>query len=187
MTASCSAPVAWEDLVAYWAGDLDSDQTAGIDEHLMGCGTCSESSARVAAVTEAVRAMVPLFLSNERLAALRAQGARIVESLVLPTERTPTLFPLGADILLLRLGGIDLARAESVAITVSSEETGKVLFESPSIPFDPVAGEILVACQRHLGENPRTVLFEVRAREASGTTHVSHFAIPHVYEARAQP
>jgi hypothetical protein len=46
----------------------------------------------------------------------------------------------------------------------------------------PATGEILVACQRHFGEISRTIVFEVRTREASGVTQKSTFAIPHVFE-----
>jgi hypothetical protein len=184
MSAQCSAPIAWEDLVAYWAGDLDAEQTDRIDEHLMGCEVCSASSGRVASVTEAVRAMVPLFLSQARVTALRARGLKVVENPVVAEERKPALFPLGVDVLLHRLGGLDLARAQSVAIKVSNEDTGEVLLEDPQIPFDAGTGEILVACQRHLGEISCTIVFEVRARDSSGATKVSTFAIPHVFEAR---
>src|ERR1700693_1782739 len=120
MSAQCSAPIAWEDLVAYWAGDLDAEQTDRIDEHLMGCEVCSASSGRVASVTEALRAMVPLFLSQARVTALRARGLQVLENPVVAEERKPALFPLGVDVLLHRLGGLDLARAQSVAIKVSN-------------------------------------------------------------------
>lgn len=184
MSAACSAPLSWEELVAYWAGDLDAAEIDRVDEHLMGCGVCSATSARVASVTEGVRAMIPLFLSPERLAALRATGVNFVENPCIAAVTKPALFPLGADVLLHRLGGLDLARTANVGITVSREDTGEVLLEEPQIPFDAVAGEVLVACQRHLGESPRTIIFEVRAHDASGAMTVSRFSVPHLFEAR---
>jgi anti-sigma factor RsiW len=184
MSAQCSAPISWEDLVAYWAGDLDAAETDRVDEHLMGCDVCSATSGRIAAVTEGVRGMIPLFLSPERVAALRASGVSVVENPCVAAVTKPALFPLGADVLLHRLGGLDLAHAASVGITVSREDTGEVLLEEPQIPFDAVAGEVLVACQRHLGEYPRTIIFEVRARDASGAVTLSRFAVPHLFEAR---
>ena len=184
MSEGCSAPIAWEELVAYWAGDLDSARTDGVEEHLMGCDVCSAASGRISAVTETVRAMIPLFLSSERLAALRASGVRFVENPCVASVTRPALFPLGADVLLHRLGGLDLAHAASVGITVSLEDTGQVLLEEPRIPFEPVTGEVLVACQRHLGEEDRTVVFDVRATDASGAAKVTRFAVPHRFEAR---
>ncbi len=185
MSAGCSAPVAWDDLVAYWAADLDPAQTDRVEEHLMSCGVCSAASGRIAAVTETVRAMIPLFLSRERLAALRASGVRFVENPCVPEITKPALFPLGADVLLHCLGGLDLANAASVGITVSLEDTGQVLLDEPRIPYDAVTGEVLVACQRHLGEYARTVVFDVRATDASGAAKVVRFAVPHLFEARS--
>lgn len=185
MSATCPAPLSWEELVAYWAGDLDGAETDRVDEHLMGCDVCSATSGRIAAVTEGVRGMIPLFLSSERVAALRASGVRFVENSCVATVTKPALFPVGADVLLHRLGGLDLANATNVGITVTLEDTGQVLLDEPQIPFDAAAGEVLVACQRHLGEEPRTVFFDVRATDASGTSTVSRFAVPHRYEARA--
>jgi hypothetical protein len=181
MSALCSKPVAWEDLVAYWAGDLPAEHTDRLDEHLMGCAACSVSSGRVAAITEAFRAMIPAFVSPAVLEALRAKGVRIVENRALPGERRTAVFPIGVDVLLHRLAGIDLVRAESVEVTVTAEETSQLLMTHPGVPFDPDSGEILVACQRHFGENSVTILFEVCAREASGEIHVSRFAIPHEF------
>ncbi|MEA2700386.1 MAG: hypothetical protein QOI66_4657 [Myxococcales bacterium] len=182
MNAPCANPISWEDLVRYWAGDLDPQQTDRIDEHLMACGVCSEASERIAAVTEGVRAMIPAFVSHQQVDGLRAQGLRIVENPVVAEQRKTAVFPLGADVLLHRLS-VDLSRAQAVEVTVSDESTGAILMVNSRVPFDPSAGEILVACQRHFGEIDRTILFEVALREPSGATEVSHFAIPHVFEA----
>jgi hypothetical protein len=184
VSAACSAPIALDALVAYWADDLDPAQIDRVEEHLMGCGMCSSTSGQIAAVTETVRAMIPLFLSSERLAALRASGVRFVENPCVSEITKPALFPLGADVLLHRLGGLELANAARVGITVSLEDTGQVLLEEPQIPFDAATGEVLVACQRHLGEDARTVVFDVRATDASGIAKVTRFAVPHLFEPR---
>lgn len=183
MIAPCSSPLSWETLVAYWAGDLDPAETDRADEHLMGCGPCSEASARVALVTEGVRAMIPAFLSPERLAALRARGTRIIDNPVAAGTSKSALFPRGADVLLHRLGGLDLEQVESAQVTVLHEETGEVLLVDDHAPFDKAAGEILVACQRHFGTHMRTIVFEVRTRDRSGDTKLARYAIPHVFEA----
>ena len=184
MTASCSSPIPWESLVAYWADDLDAKEADRIDEHMMGCTACFEASARVSAVTESLRAMVPLFLSPERLAALRARGLRVVDNPVAIGDTKTAMFPLGADILLHRLGGLDLSEVERASITVTYEETGEVVMQQDPIPFDRGSSEILVACQRHFGEQPRTVVFEVRTRGPSGTEQTARYSVPHVYEAK---
>ena len=184
MSASCSAPIAWEELVAFWADDLDQEATDRLEEHLMGCEVCSIASARVAAITGALHAMIPPFVSHARVLALRSSGTRFVENVARETERKTAIFPVGADVLLHRLVGLDLARAENVSMKVTNESTGELLLEDDRIPFDASTGEILVACQRHFGEYARTIVFEVRAHEATGATRVTTFAIPHVFEPR---
>lgn len=184
MTTTCSSPLPWETLVAYWAGDLDATQTDQVDEHVMGCDLCSEASARVAQITEGVRAMIPAFVSPERVAALRARGLRILENQVVAGTSKTAVFPLGADMILHRLGGLDLERVENAQVTVLHEETGQVLLVDENAPFDKDAGEILVACQRHFGTDTRTIVFEVRTRDRSGATQLARYAIPHVFEAK---
>jgi hypothetical protein len=147
MTASCLHPVPWEDLVAYWADDLAPDGLERVEAHLMGCAGCSAISADVAAVAGAIRAMIPPLISAARLAELRARGLRVVENPMAPGDRKPVVFGPEIDLLIHRLGGLDLARAESVRVTVSIEETGVVVRDDPHAPFDRASGEVLVACR----------------------------------------
>ena len=48
-----------------------------VDEHLFGCAACTATSARVAAVTEAVREALPPVVSRARVDKLRASGLRL--------------------------------------------------------------------------------------------------------------
>src|SRR4029453_8735554 len=64
---SCPNPVAWATLVDYWAGELDAEAAAALEEHLFGCADCTTASARVSAVTEALRAALPPVVSRERI------------------------------------------------------------------------------------------------------------------------
>lgn len=41
-TNACQSPIAWDELLAYWLGELDDDNTARIEEHYLGCGQCSQ-------------------------------------------------------------------------------------------------------------------------------------------------
>ena len=56
---SCSNPIAWADLVLYWASDLASAQVESLEDHLIGCGPCSAQSARVSAVVQGLRGLIP--------------------------------------------------------------------------------------------------------------------------------
>jgi Putative zinc-finger len=181
MSPTCKAPIAWDDLVAYWAGDLAPEALDRLDEHLMGCGACTAASARVSTITETVRALIPPIVDHARIAALRARGLRIVDNRLLPNERRTVRYELDTDILLHRLGGLDLSGAERVSLKITSEGTGAVLLEEPSAPFDRESGEVLIACQRHFASFPPDILVEVRTYAVSGAETVARYPIPHVF------
>jgi Putative zinc-finger len=177
---TCKAPISWEELVRYWAGDLTASEVDRLDEHLMGCAACSAESARVAAVAQAVRTFIPPVLTHETLGHLRAQGVRIQEDDFLPGQRKGALFPANVDLLVLRLTGLDLSQAKQVGITVRAESTNQMLTDEPNVPFG--ADGVLVACQRHFVNAPHDILFEVRALSASGAEQSAIYFVPHVFE-----
>jgi len=179
---SCSRPVSWEDLVAYWAGDLAPADVDRLDEHLMGCASCSAESARVCALASAIRGFVPPVVSRATLETLRTRGLRIEENSFAPGQRQPVVFAPTVDLLVHRLGGMDLSNATRVKVTVSVESTGAVLFEDPDAPFDSQEG-VLIACQRHFATLPPDTVFEVRAFEASGAERAAVYTIPHDFRA----
>ncbi|HWZ92381.1 MAG TPA: zf-HC2 domain-containing protein [Polyangiaceae bacterium] len=178
---SCGAPIAWPELVAYWAGDLAPGEVDRLDEHLLSCAACSAESARVAAVAQAVRVFIPPVISREMLSTLRARGTRLVEHTFLPGQRQSVVFRRDLELLIHRLTGLDLSHAERVGLSVRVESTGQVLSEDPDIPFDAEEG-VLIACQRHFAALPPDVLFEVRAVSASGAEQSAIYLVPHVYE-----
>lgn len=177
---------AWEDLVVYWAGDLELAAVDRLDEHLIGCGVCTAESARVAALSEAMRTFIPPLLDHATLASLLARGLRITENPLLRDERRTVVFPLDTDLLLHRLGGLDLSAVVRLSMRIIVEETGDLLFEDPSAPFDRDSGEVLIACQRHFAGMPPNIVAEVRMRDALGAEQVARYPIPHLYQ-RAEP
>lgn len=178
---SCSSPLSWEDLVAYWANDLAPADMDRIDEHLMGCEPCSFESARLSAVVAALHEFVAPIVSRATLESLRARGLRIEENSFAPGERKSVVFAPGIDLLIHRLVGLDLASAKQVRVAVRVESTGALLFEDPNAPFDPQEG-VLIACQRHFAKLPPDTVFEVRAVEASGAEHLAVYTIPHLFQ-----
>lgn len=184
MSAACATPLAWEELVAYWASDLEPAQLDRIDEHLMGCGVCSAESARVSAITETVRRkLIRPFVDHAHLAALRARGVRVTENPILPGERTPVVFAMRTtDILMHRLGGLDLSGAKRVSVQISIEETGHVALLEPEVPFDRDSGEVLIACQHHFAAFPPNIVAEVRVHDASGAEQIARYRIPHLFQ-----
>jgi hypothetical protein len=178
----CQAPIPWDALVDYWAKETSPGDLDALELHLMSCAACSETSARVAAISEALRGMIPAVIDRAKLADLRARGLKIVENPVRRGERREILFPRGVDIVLHRLGGLDLKDARAVRMRVLREGTGDTLLDLEDVPFDRDRGELLVACQQHFSEFPHDVLFEVVAQQRSGAIEQVRYPVPHRFE-----
>jgi anti-sigma factor RsiW len=177
---TCNSPISWADLVQYWSGDLAPAEVDAMDEHLMGCALCSAESARVSAVVEGLRELIPPVITRARLARLRAGGLRITENTFAPGQ-TPVVFPRHVELLVHRLSGFDLSRAVRVSVTVRVESTGATLVEDPAAPFDVEEG-VLIACQKHYGDLPPDIVFDVRAFDSAGAESVARYSIPHAFE-----
>jgi hypothetical protein len=183
MIATCGV-VTSQELVAYWADDLSTTEVDRLDEHLIGCPTCSMASARVSSITEALRSLIPPFLGHAALDGLRARGHRIRENPLRPDIRRAVVFDRATDLLIHKLEGLELMDATSVGIVISVEETGDVLLEEPNVPFDRASGEVLVACQPHFARLPPNIVVEVRIRNASSPDRLARYPIPHIFESR---
>ena len=183
--ATCAHPIAFEALVAYWAGDLPGQEEDALDVHLMGCSDCTASSERVAGIALSVRALIPPLVTSSQVAKLRARGLRVEENPMVPGERKAVVFRRQVDVLLHRLRGLDLANASEVSVSVRDEDTGNVIYEEARAPFDAEHGEVLVACQRHFASFPPNVLIEVRALVPDGEPKLAQYMIPHFFETAA--
>ena len=179
MTDRCARPVSWASLVDYWAGELEARAEEALEEHLMGCGPCSELSERVAAITETLRAMLPILLTEEALARLRTKGARVLENAMSPGERKDVEFPADVDVLIHRLGGLDLTDVTRLGFRLCAESTGELLIALDDAPFDPGASSVMLACQHHYETFPHDTVAEVRLRRASGEERVERYTIVH--------
>ncbi len=177
MTTPCESPIAWSALVDYWAGDLTEPELEALEEHVFACAACAAESARVAAVTEALRTSVPPLLT----AALHAElvgRMPIAENPMVPGERREVPFPR-EGMLLHRLTGLDLEDATRVGFVLRVEGTERVLFSHPDAPFDRARGEVLLACQAHFAGLPRDNVAEVRVHDADGGERVAIYTILH--------
>ncbi len=181
--SGCTSPVGWEALVEYWAGDLPAADEAALEEHVMGCAACSAESARVAAITESFRAMIPPVLTRAMVDALRAKGRDVRESSYAPEERRATHLPRDFDLFIFHLTGIDLTRAASVELRLLDETSGAPLLVNPSVPFDADAGEVLLCCQPHFARLPPDMIAEVHVHDGQGSEHVSRYTILHRFQA----
>ena len=75
--SACLEPIAFDALVAYWAGDLGAPESDEVEAHVFGCAACTALSERIAAVTEKMRSLEPAIISAARLDELRSAGRRI--------------------------------------------------------------------------------------------------------------
>jgi len=176
---SCATPIAADTLVSYWVGDLAPDDEAAVEEHLMGCAACTRESARVAAVTETIRGLLPPILSRDTVELLRAKGLRIDERPTTPGGRTEVHFPRDLDLLVLRLGGLDLSRAARVDVTVRPVGQSAALVQVDGAPFDRREGAVLLACQRHYDVFPHDLVAEVRVTTDDGAATTTSFTLDH--------
>jgi hypothetical protein len=179
---SCISPLTWEELVAYWAADLAPADQDRVDEHLLGCEACTTEAARVFAVVQALREVIPPVVTRSMLESLRGRGLVVEENTFAPGQRREALFASGVDLLVHRLAGFDLSDTERVRVTLRVENSDQVLAEIPNAPFDTEEG-ILIACQRHYSNMPPDVVFEVSALDPSGAERSASYTILHVYQA----
>ena len=177
---SCNAPIGFEQLVAYWSNDLDAETQASVEEHLFACDTCFANAQRLEKVVQAFRLGPPPVISQAEVDALRAQGLNLVENSFAPGQGETVTFAPGIDLLIHRLGGLDLSRADRVEVVVRSLQHG-VIFEEPLAPFDRQRGEVLIACQRHFAAFPPDIVFDVRVHGSDVPGDVATYSVPHVF------
>ena len=174
-----------ETLVALWAGELDDEEAAAVDEHVFGCDSCAAANEQLAALVGALREKLPYVISHAHRDRLAAAGTRIHVTAVEPTPdrhatRTARFTP-DVDLLVHALH-CDLADADRVDVEIASPlGTPRYLLEAA--PFDREKGEVLVACSRHYesvfpGVDP---IFTVHAIAAGERRVIGDFVVAHVW------
>ena len=109
MSQHCGSPIPFETLVAYSSDDLPPAESEAVEEHAMSCASCTAASARVAAIARRYSRPDPALVSRDVVAKLRARGVRVVDNPVKPGDRRRLSSRPDVDVLLHRLGGLDLA------------------------------------------------------------------------------
>lgn len=181
MSDPCARPLSWAELTDYWAGDAPPEQQDALDEHLMGCAVCTALSARVAAITETTRGMIPPIVTDAQIAALRRRGQVVLDNPMQPGERKEVVFPKSVDLLIHRLI-MPLAQAERVRFRMLEDGTERLLADIPDVPFDRAAGTVLIACQQHYAAFPHDTIADIHVHDRSGGQTVHRFTILHRFE-----
>jgi hypothetical protein len=100
-------------------------------------------------------------ISRERIEQLRARGVRVRENAFSPGEQREVHFAADADLMIHRLGGLDLTGAERVSFRITAESTGALILEVDGASFEPTEGAVLVACERHNVAFPHDTVMSV--------------------------
>lgn len=181
-TRSCSAPLRFEQVVDYLAGDLPAGEEAALEAHLFGCAACTAAAEQVRSLTGAIARFIPPVLSGAQLARLREAGLRIHETEVRAGEEAEVYFAPGLDLLLHTLVADpeQLAAAERVDLELFARGADGPLLSLEAVPFDRAAGTVAIACQRHYqGEFPDDLGFRVVAVRGSSRRPVAEYLIRH--------
>jgi hypothetical protein len=176
-----SCPVGHDGLVRYWTADLDDAETQALDEHLFTCDACSDASARVLAITDGLREVLPPIALESDLARAKAQGVRTVANDLRPGEPRETWLPRDGDLLVHRLL-CDLGGLERVSLQMTMLD-GTPLVAFDDVPFDPSSGAVLIACRRHfITQFPSDANIVVRRTRLDGSSTVDTFTVLHRLE-----
>ena len=173
-----NCPIPHEVIVRYWAGDLSDGETEAIEEHVFGCEACFEASSRVGALGRALAEAIPPVAIARDIALAEARGVRHVTNDIRPGVATETWLRAGTDLLVHRLLA-DLEDVERISVDIVLPD-GSRLLALPDVPFEPSAGAVLVACQRHFVERfPPDIDIVVRRTHRAGRESADNYRVLH--------
>jgi hypothetical protein len=171
-------PIPHEVLVRYWAGDVSDEETDAIEEHVFGCAACFEASSRVAALGRAIAEAIPPVAIGRDIVLAEARGVRQATNDIRPGVATEIWLRAGTDLLVHRLLG-DLEDVERISVDIVLPDGSRLLFFG-DVPFEPSAGAVLIACQRHFVERfPPDVDIVVRRTHRAGRESVDTYTVLH--------
>ena len=181
MTTTCSHGVTAESWIDFFGAELDEETGERLEQLLFACPDCAAEAERWGAVAGGAALAIPPVISSDMLRALQERGELMNENPMQPGEHRKAEFPDGGRLLLHRLQGLELAGTDRVDLMLSTTE-GTPLGRFEDAPFDPAAGEVLVACQRHFGESfPEEIVFEVEGHVAGQLEVLARYVVDHTY------
>lgn len=145
---SCPAPISLETLLSYWLGELDDDQEAGMEEHYLGCATCSARLEELTALAAEVRALtraggVGFVVSDAFVRRLVEQGRRVREYRVPSNGSVNCTVAPDDDFVIARLEA-PLQGAERIDLLLMHHQ-GDTQVRYEDIPFVAERGEVLLS------------------------------------------
>jgi hypothetical protein len=146
VSAACTQPIAPEALLDYWLGDGNASAVDAIEEHLLGCGSCSSRLRGLVALGEGVRRLaregaVEVVVTESFLDYAEEQGLRTREYRVSPGGRVDCTVTAHDDLLVSRLqadfGGVS-------RLDVVAAQEGSPMRRLEDVPVSPDATELIV-------------------------------------------
>jgi hypothetical protein len=181
---SCPAPIAFADVVDYWAGELTRVEEDRIEEHVFSCDACARELADGETLARGIGAVardgrLHSIVTDAILNRLAADGVRIRMFTLDGSGVVPCAVWAGDDLVVSRLRA-DFADADSVTI-VTRLASGEEISRLADIPIQPGQREILNAFSAaRLRKLPATrVSVSVIARAGSDERKLAEYTLEH--------
>lgn len=144
--SGCARPLPDDSLLDWWSGELPAALRRDVEAHLLSCPACSGRARTMAALAEALRALVreggvPLVLLPGVVARLRQEGRRIREYRLAPGESVQCTVAPDDDVVLGRLAA-ELRGVTRVDLVVRVDDGPEERLND--LPFDAATGELIV-------------------------------------------
>ena len=193
MTAPrCAAPIAFADVVDYWAGELTGGEEQRIEDHVFTCAACARELAAAETLTRGIAAMARAgrlhsVITDSILNRLAADGVRIRMFTLDGPAVVPCAVWADDDLIVSRIRA-DFSGAESVSI-VTRRASGEEIRRVSDVAVRPGQREILNAFSAaQLRKLPATrVHVSVTARSESGERTIAEYTLDHGGAFERQP
>ena len=180
----CPAPIAFADVVDYWAGDLTRAEEDRIEEHVFSCADCAREVAAAEALARGIAAVaregrLHTVVSDAILNRLAADGVRVRMYTLEGSGIVPCAVWADDEVVVARIRA-DFAEVDSVTI-VTRQASGDEISRLSDVAVRPGQREILNAFSAaRLRELPPTrVQVTVSAQTGSGERTIAEYTLEH--------
>ena len=184
MSTRCSAPIAFADVVDYWAGDLTRSEEDRIEEHVFTCAECARQLAEAEALGRGVAAVaregrLHSVVTDAILNRLAADGVRVRMFTLEGSGIIPCAVWADDDLIVARIRA-NLADVSAVTI-VTRRASGEEIGRLADVAVRPGQYEILNAFSAaHLRRLPQTrVSVTVTAQIGSDERTLAEYTLEH--------
>jgi hypothetical protein len=188
VSTPCQEPVPFEDLIAYYCGELGEAEAEQVEAHYFACAQCSARLELVSRLDAGVRALVGAgaLLVGSTMAMVeraRAQGLSVREYRTDPGEHVDCTAGPDDTLLVTRYGGLQGVTSVDVhfrGAIVGTDQT--IEMELPDAPVDQHFGDLVLIAPAALNRSLPPIEIEIRltVNTAAGT----HEAGPYHYHHR---